>query len=90
MIREIVLQQNAYHPVDTFCPMKRQYQVMKTIYRFADLSKRAVEMDVLVDTIANMPLRTRLGKSKFEENVDSELDEINRDMDKAFEALGGK
>jgi V/A-type H+-transporting ATPase subunit A len=90
MLREIVLQQNAYHPVDTYCPMKRQYMVMKTIRRFADLSKRAVENDVLVEQIANMPLRTRLGKSKFEENVDGELDAIFSEMDKAFEALGGK
>jgi V/A-type H+-transporting ATPase subunit A len=90
MIREIVLQQNAYHPVDTYCPMKRQYMVMKTIKRFADLSKRAVENEVMVESIANMPLRTRLGKSKFEDNVDSELDTIYNEMDKAFEALGGK
>jgi len=90
MIREIVLQQNAYHPVDTYCPMSRQYQVMRTIKRFADLSKRAVENDVLVDAIANMPLRTRLGKSKFEETVDNELETILKEMDKAFESLGGK
>jgi V/A-type H+-transporting ATPase subunit A len=90
MIREIVLQQNAYHPVDTYCPMSRQYQVMRTIKRFADLSKRAVENDVMVDAIANMPLRTRLGKSKFEETVDNELESILKEMDKAFESLGGK
>jgi len=90
MIREIVLQQNAYHPVDTYCPMSRQYQVMRIIKRFADLSKRAVENDVMVDAIANMPLRTRLGKSKFEETVDNELETILKEMDKAFESLGGK
>jgi V/A-type H+-transporting ATPase subunit A len=90
MIREIVLQQNAYHPVDTYCPMSRQYAVMKTIRHFADLAQRSVEREVMVETIANMPLRTRLGKSKFEEAVDQELEDINREMDKAFEALGGK
>ena len=90
MIREIVLQQNAYHAVDTYCPMSRQYAVMKTIKRFGDLSKKAVEREVLVESIANMPLRTRLGKSKFEEKVDQELVDINNEMDKAFETLGGK
>ena len=62
MIREIVLQQNAFHPVDTYCPMKRQYAVLKTISRFAEMSKRAVENEVLVESIANMPLRTRFGQ----------------------------
>ncbi|MCX6653399.1 MAG: V-type ATP synthase subunit A [Methanomassiliicoccales archaeon] len=90
MIREIVLQQNAYHAVDTYSPMPRQYIVLKTIKRFADLSKKAVENEVLVDVISNMPLRTRLGKSKFEENVDQELADIGNEMDKAFDALGGK
>ncbi|MDD1744020.1 MAG: V-type ATP synthase subunit A, partial [Methanomassiliicoccales archaeon] len=88
--REIVLQQNAFHPVDTYCPMKRQYAVLKTISRFAEMSKRAVENEVLVESIANMPLRTRFGKSKFEENVDQEIETINAEMEKAFEALGGK
>ena len=90
MIREIVLQQNAYHAVDTYSPMPRQYTVLKTIKRFADLSKKAVENEVLVDVISNMPLRTRLGKSKFEEIVDQELADIGNEMDKAFDALGGK
>jgi V/A-type H+-transporting ATPase subunit A len=90
MIREIVLQQNAYHPIDTYSPMPRQYTVLKTIKRFADLAKKAVENEVLVDVISNMPLRTRLGKSKFEENVDQELADIGNEMDKAFDALGGK
>jgi V/A-type H+-transporting ATPase subunit A len=90
MIREIVLQQNAYHPVDTYCPMTRQYAVMKTIRHFSDLAQRSVEREVMVESIAEMPLRTRLGKSKFEETVDQELEEINGEMDKAFEALGGK
>ena len=90
MIREIVLQQNAYHAVDTYSPMPRQYTVLKTIKRFADLSKKAVENEVLVDVISNMPLRTRLGKSKFEDNVDQELADIGNEMDKAFDALGGK
>ena len=31
MIREIFLQQNAYDAVDTFCDMKKQYDMMKAI-----------------------------------------------------------
>ncbi|HPP44633.1 MAG TPA: V-type ATP synthase subunit A, partial [Methanomassiliicoccaceae archaeon] len=43
MIREIFLQQNAYHKVDTYCPLPRQYTMLKVIKKFADLSIRAVE-----------------------------------------------
>jgi V/A-type H+-transporting ATPase subunit A len=90
MIREIVLQQNAFHPVDTYCPLPRQYQFLSMIKHFADLSKKAVENEVPVDNITNMPVRIRFGKAKFEENVDVELQEVLKDMDKQFEALGAK
>ena len=90
MIREIFLQQNAYHKIDTYCPLPRQYTYMKLIKRFADLANRAVEGDVAVDTIVALPVRNRLAKSKYEENIDQELDAISKEMDKQFENLGGK
>jgi V/A-type H+/Na+-transporting ATPase subunit A len=90
MIREIVLQQNAFHPVDTYCPLPRQYKFLSMIKHFSELSKKAVDNEVPVDSIANLPVRTRFGKAKFEENVDDELNEVLKDMDKQFEALGAK
>jgi V/A-type H+-transporting ATPase subunit A len=90
MVREIFLQQNAYHPVDTYSPMSRQYTFLKLINRFATNAAKAVENEVPVETIANMELRNRLAKSKFEENIEEELKAIAETMDKEFEALGGK
>jgi len=89
MIREIFLQQNAFHPVDTYSPLSRQYAFMRAIRKFSDLAERAVEADVPVDMITELPIRYRLSKSKFEENVDEELESIMQDMGKAFEELGG-
>ncbi len=68
MIREIFLQQNAYHKVDTYSPLPRQYKYMRLIKHFSDLSMKAVEADVDVDDIVALPVRNRLAKSKFEEN----------------------
>ncbi|MDW5561632.1 MAG: V-type ATP synthase subunit A [Methanomassiliicoccus sp.] len=90
MIREIFLQQNAYHKVDTYCPLPRQYKVMKLIKQFSDLSKKAVEADVSVDAIVELPVRNRLAKAKYEENIDQELDAVGKEMSGQFEALGGK
>ncbi len=41
MIREIFLQQNAYDAVDTFCDMKKQYDMLKSIKTFAELAYAA-------------------------------------------------
>jgi V/A-type H+-transporting ATPase subunit A len=90
MVREIFLQQNAYHPVDTYSPMKRQYTYMKIIKMFSDRASKAIEGDVSVDAIVNMEIKARLQKSKLESDVDAQLDGIIKDMDKAFEALGRK
>jgi len=90
MIREIFLQQNAYHPIDTYSPMSRQYTYLKLINRFSVYASKAVENEVSVEAIANMALRNRLAKSKFEENIEGELKAISETMEKEFEALGGK
>jgi V/A-type H+-transporting ATPase subunit A len=90
MIREIFLQQNAYHKVDTYCPLPRQYTYMKLIKRFSDLSKKAVDSEVSVDAIVGLPVRNRLAKSKYEDNIDQELEAISQEMDQQFESLGGK
>lgn len=90
MIREIFLQQNAYHKVDTYCPLPRQYKVMKLIKQFSDLSKKSVEAGVSVDAIVELPVRNRLAKSKYEENIDQELEAAGKEMSGQFEALGGK
>jgi V/A-type H+-transporting ATPase subunit A len=90
MVREIFLQQNAYHPVDTYSPLSRQYNYMKVIKNFSDLAQKAVESDISVETITNMPVRFRLQKAKLDINVDAELDAILASLGKEFEALGAK
>lgn len=89
MIREIFLQQNAYHKVDTYCPLPRQYTYMKLIKHFADQANKAVDNGASVDAIVALPVRNRLAKSKFEDNIDQELSAIVDEMDGQFENLGG-
>jgi len=89
MIREIFLQQNAFHPVDTYTPLKRQYTLLKIIKEFNDLAGKALDSGIPVDMIIDLPARYRLTKAKFEENVDQELEEVRKDMRIQFEELGG-
>ncbi|MGD0818586.1 MAG: V-type ATP synthase subunit A [Methanomassiliicoccales archaeon] len=90
MIREVFLQQNAYHPVDTYSPLSRQYTYMKVIKMFSDRAEKAVENEISVETISNMPIRSRLQRAKLEPTVDQDLEAIMAGMDKDFEALGAK
>jgi V/A-type H+-transporting ATPase subunit A len=89
MIREIFLQQNAFHPVDTYSPLSRQYELLRIIKRFNDLAMKALDADMPVDAIIELPVRYKLSKAKYEEDVDGELKEAVKDMDKQFDELGG-
>lgn len=88
MIREFFLQQSAYHPVDTYSPLKRQYEYLSAIRRFSELSKKAISLEVSLDRISSLPVRVELGKLKYEESIDRDLKTIVLTMDKQFSELG--
>ena len=88
MIREIFLQQNAYDPVDTYCPMPRQYKMLKLIKKFSDLAQKALIAGATVDKIVAIPARERFIRSKYEETIDAELEAIDNDFDAQFKELG--
>lgn len=87
MIREIFLQQNAYHPVDTFCPPARQFKLISAIKKFADLGTKAVTLDTPVKEIASVKSRELLTRVKYEEKFDQELDKTLALMDDDFKKL---
>jgi len=80
LIREFFLQQNAFHNVDTYSPLKRQFAMMKAIKVFADSAEEALKRGVPLQTISSIPMKTELARSKFEENPDEILERIIREM----------
>ncbi len=87
MIREIFLQQNAYHAVDTFCPPARQYKLISSIRKYADLGKKSLALDVPVKDIAGVKSRELLTRVKYEEKFDQELEKALTMMDEDFKRL---
>ena len=88
MIREIFLQQNAYHPIDTYCPMQRQYVMMKLIRKYSDLASKALAAGALVSKIASIPAKQRFAMAKYETNIDDELAAVDKDLETQFAGLG--
>jgi len=88
MIREFFLQQSAYHAVDTYSPLKRQYEYMSAIKRFSELARKAISLEVPLDRIVALPCRSDLGKLKFEESMDEDLKGMPAAMGKQFSELG--
>lgn len=88
MIREIFLQQNAYDPVDTYCPIPRQFMMLKLIKKFSDLAQKALAAGATVEKIVGIPARQRFIRSKYEDTIDNELIAISTDFDDQFKSLG--
>lgn len=81
------LQQYAYHPVDTYCDLKKQFDLLKAIKEVNDIFFKALESGKLVDEIINVPGKDEFARAKFEENYKERLESAIKKMK---EALGVK
>jgi V/A-type H+-transporting ATPase subunit A len=87
-IRENFLRQNAFHDIDTYCPAKKQYEMMRIMLKYYDLIDDAVDKSVLVDRIKEMKIIEAIGRMATEPNdtfeerfgvIESELEkEVNK------------
>ncbi len=87
MIRELFLQQNAYDAVDTFCDMKKQYDMMKAIKLFADLAYAAQIAGVSPTQINTIKSKNELNQIKFTKDYKPDLEKIEKAMDAEFNVL---
>lgn len=64
-IREDFLQQNAYHEVDTFTSLKKQFLMLKAIMHFHHKALEAVKAGVSTKDILEAPVREKIARAKF-------------------------
>ncbi|WP_297091129.1 ATP synthase subunit A [Thermococcus sp.] len=91
MLREDYLQQDAFDEVDTYCPPKKQVTMMRVILNFYEKTMEAVDRGVPVDEIAKLPVREKIGRMKFEpeiEKVAALIDETNEQFEELFKKYG--
>ena len=92
-IREDYLMQNAFHDVDTYASLEKQYKMLDLVLQFMDEARRALKAGVYLDKIIDMPIREKIARAKYipEEEI-GKIDEISKelssDMDKLI-AEGG-
>lgn len=89
MIREDFLQQSAFHEVDTFCPGKKQYEILRIILKFSDEIQKAIEKNVHIDKIISMKSLEQIARMKTVPNKDFEkkFAEAEKDIEKEFSKI---
>ena len=64
MIREDFLQQSAYSEVDAFCPVEKQYLMLKVIMAFHEAAVAAMGRGVSLRQIQALPQKNGIGRMK--------------------------
>lgn len=86
LIREVFLQQNAYHPVDTYSDLRKQYFMLKTLKELNDIFFKALEKGKTAEEIITVPGKEEFARAKFEENYE---EAFNRALEKIRKNLLG-
>ena len=89
MIREDFLQQSAFHEIDTYCPEKKQYEMLRIMLKFSDKIQKAVDKGVHIDDIISMKSRESLARMGTVPNKEFEkrFQTIERDLEKEIDSL---
>jgi len=87
-IREDFLHQNAFHDVDTYTSMDKQYEMLKTILHFHKQALGAIESGVETSDIFKLGVREEIARAKYipRESV-AKVEEIRNAIDEQIKQL---
>ena len=88
MIREDFLHQNAYHDIDTYSTIEKQYKMIKTIINFYNQAQYYLKMGADIEALENVEVREKIARMKYIPNDDtSKIDELEKEIDNEFNSL---
>ncbi len=78
-VREDFLHQDAFHEVDTYTSVEKQFLMMKLILKYYDQASEALEKCADIEKLVNMEVREKIGRYKYtpQKDVKSEYDNIS-------------
>ncbi len=88
-IREDFLHQDAFHEVDTYTSLYKQYKMMELILKFYDETVEAIKHGATVESLVKLPIKEKIGRFKYtpNENVDDEYNLIIQSIKEQVDKL---
>ncbi len=65
MLREDFLQQSAYDEIDAFCPLPKQFQMLRVIKAYHDAAMRRVGEGVILDVVTGASVVADIGRMRM-------------------------
>ncbi len=89
VIRNGFLQQNAYHPSDTFVPMKKQFLMMDTILHLKNGAKKVIAKNIPISQLVATGIFEEVVSIKYNISNDAleKFDDYKRKIDEVCENL---
>jgi len=89
MLRESFLQQGAFHEVDTFCPEKKQYEMLRIIIDFSDRMMDAIKKGVHIEDITKLKSMEAIARMATVPNdrFEEEFKKIEKGIEKEMSSL---
>ena len=81
-IREDFLHQDAFHEVDTYTNLEKQYLMMELVIQFYDISLEYLGKGVSIESIVKLAVREKIGRFKYipQEKIEAEFAEIIKNL----------
>ncbi len=91
-IREDFLHQDAFHEVDTYSPLDKQYTILELVLAYYDSCREALEQGVSINALVKLPVREAIGRFKYTPNdrVQAEHESIARQLNVEIDGLIAK
>jgi V/A-type H+-transporting ATPase subunit A len=86
MIREDFLQQSAYSDTDSFCPIEKQYLMLRVIMSYYEQVNLAMNRGISLRQIQALPLRVAIGRMKEAGDLDV-IRNLNQEIGSTLAAL---
>jgi len=89
MIREDFLQQNAFHPIDCYCPPDKTVKILEIILKFYELSSKALEVGVPLEKVRALPVRAKIARLKHVpyEDFSKVYESLSKELADSFKKL---
>ncbi|WP_061317024.1 V-type ATP synthase subunit A [Clostridium botulinum] len=90
-LREDYLQQNAFHEVDTYASLEKQYKMLKLVLFFYDEAERALNAGIYLKELLDLEVRDKIARAKYvsEENIKN-IDAIFNELSEVIDQLISK
>jgi V/A-type H+-transporting ATPase subunit A len=86
-LREAWLQQNAFHPTDTYCEPEKTYRIQDAIKTYNDEAFEALDAGVPVEELTDLESVPRLNRIGVQEDYNEYIDELETDIENEIQEL---